>query len=195
MKMKAISILAAAVLTATPACATAAGPVGGQFEMFDVGVQGNRIVGRYLEDQGSGPVRRCSFTFAGTLRPDGRATVAARGNGSPTLSGTLSLRNDELTLSLPQVNQVGGCSVPRGESLSGSRTLTSPWIDLARVTVPRARFRAAPSAPPGARYVVQGDMVGILCRTSSAMLVEYASGEGKPSRGWIGAAEARSIAP
>lgn len=192
MKMKAISILAAAVLTATPACATAAGPVGGQFEMFDVGVQGNRIVGRYLEDQGSGPVRRCSFTFAGTLRPDGRATVAARGNGSPTLSGTLSLGNDELTLSLPQANQVGGCSVPRGESLSGSRTLTSPWIELARVTVPRARFRAA---PPGARYVVQGDMVRVLRRAGSAMLVEYALGEGKPSRGWIGAAEARSIAP
>lgn len=140
-------------------------------------------------------MRRCSFTFAGTLRPDGRATVTARGNDSPALSGTLSLRNDELTLSLPQVNSIGGCSVPSGEPICGSRTLTSLWIDLARVTVPRARFRAAPAAQPGARYVVQGDRVGVLRRASSAMLIEYASGEGKPTRGWIGAAKARSIAP
>lgn len=193
--MKAIFILAGATLLALPTYATAAGPTGGQFEMFDVGVQGNRIVGRYLEEQGSGPARRCSFTFAGTLRPDGRAAVAAHGVGSPPLSGTLSLKNDELTLYLPQVNQIGGCSVPRGEPLSGTRTLTSPWIDLVRVTVPRARFRAAPSAPPGARYVVQGDVVGVLRRTGSAMLVEYASGEGRPTRGWIATAETHSVAP
>jgi hypothetical protein len=192
--MKALLALTAVMLAALPTCASAAGPVGGQFEMFDVAVEGNRVTGRYLEEQGTGPVRRCSFTFAGTLRPDGHAAVTAHGAGSPPLSGTLSLRNDELTLSLPQVNRVGGCSVPQGEPLSGTRTLTSPWIGLAQVTVPRARFRAAPTAQPSSRYVVQGDMVGVLRRTGGAMLVEYASGEGRPTRGWIGTAEARSVA-
>ncbi|KQO08136.1 hypothetical protein [Sphingomonas sp. Leaf242] len=193
--MKALFALTAAMLAALPASASAAGPIGGQFEMFDVAVQGNRVIGRYLEEQGTGPGRRCSFTFAGTLRPDGHAAVTAHGIGSPPLSGTLSLRNDELTLSLPQVNRVGGCSVPQGEPMSGTRTLTSPWIGLAQVTVPRARFRAAPTAKPSPRYVVQGDLVGILRHTGGAMLVEYASGEGRPIRGWIGTGEARSVAP
>lgn len=195
--MKYMGAMLVAALT-VPGCATAAGPASGQFEMFDVAVQGNRIVGRYLEEQGNlgpdAPARTCSFTFSGTLRPDGRASVTAKGVGAPPASGTLSLRNDELTLDLPNVNRFGGCFVPQGEPLMGTRTSTAGWTDLARVTVPRARFRATPDGKPGARYVVRGDLVGVVRQSGNAMLVEYASGEGPTTRGWIGTAEARSIA-
>ena len=92
------------------------------------------------------------------------------------------------------MNRVAGCSVPQGEPPSGTRTLTSPWIGLPQVTVPRPRFRIAPTAQASSRYVVQRDIVGVLRRTGGAMLVEYASGEGQPTRGWIGTAEARSVA-
>jgi hypothetical protein len=183
----------AAALSMLPACAAAAGPVGGQFEMFDIAVDGDRVVGRYLEEQGAGPARACTFTFTGTLRPDGRAAVTARGSGGPPATGTLNLKGDELTLALPQVNGFDGCFVPRGEPLSGSRTSTAAWTDLARVTAPRARFRPAPSGKPGARYVVRGDVVGVLRKSGGALLVEYASGEGKPVQGWINGAEARRI--
>jgi hypothetical protein len=186
------TILAAAAIA--PGGASAAAPVGGQFEMFDVAVQGSRIVGRYLEEQGAGPARTCSFSFSGQLRPDGRATVTARGPGGKPAAGTLNLKSNELTLSLPSVNSFGGCSVPQGEALSGSRTLTANWIDLARVTAPRARFRTTPTAAPGPRYVVRGDLVGVLRRNGNVMLVQYAQGEGTPTQGWISAAEAQSIA-
>ena len=186
------TFLAAAVIA--PGCASAAGPVGGQFEMFDVAVQGNRIVGRYLEEQSTGPSRTCSFSFIGQLRSDGRASVTARDPGGKSASGTLSLKGDELTLSLPAVNTFGGCSAPPGEALSGSRTLTANWIDLARVTAPRARLRTTPTAKPGARYVVQGDLVGVLRRNGNALLVQYAQGEGKSTQGWISTTEAQSIA-
>lgn len=193
MKRFFCTILAAAAIT--PGCASAAGPVGGQFEMFDVAVQGNRVVGRYLEEQGAGPVRKCSFDFSGQLRPDGRATVTARGPGGKPVPGMLSLKNDELTLNMPAVNSFGGCSVPQGQPLSGSRTLTAGWVDLARVTAPRARFRTAPTAAPSPRYVVRGDLVGVLRRNGNAMLVQFAQGEGKPTQGWIGITEAQSIVP
>lgn len=190
--MKHSGMIIAAAVSLVTACGAAAQPVGGQFEMFDVAVNGNRIVGRYLEEQASGS-RTCSFTFSGTLRPDGRAAVTARGPGGPPAPGTLSLRGDELTLALPQVNGFNGCFVPRGEPLSGSRTSTAAWTDLARVTAPRARFRPAPNGKPSARYVVRGDVVGVLRRSGGAMLVEYASGEGRPVRGWIGGTEAQLI--
>lgn len=185
--------MTAAALTMTPACAAAAGPTGGQFEMFDIAVNGDRIVGRFLEEQGAGPARTCSFTFTGRLGADERAAVTARGLGGPPAAGTLSLRGDELTLSLPQVNRFGGCFLPQGAPLSGSRTSTAAWTDLARVTAPRARFRTSPSGKPGARYVVRGDVVGVLRQSSGALLVEYASGERAPVRGWINSADARSI--
>ncbi|MDJ0276751.1 hypothetical protein QLH51_08085 [Sphingomonas sp. 2R-10] len=191
--MKTAFRIAAAVLALAPGCATAAGPTGGQFEMFDMAVAGDRIVGRYLEVQGQGVTRTCTFSFSGTLRPDGRADVTARGPGGKQARGALSLRGDELRLDLPRVNDFGGCSVPSGEALQGSRTLTAAWIDLARITVPRARFRANPTGRMTPRFVVQGDLVGVLRRQGGAMLVEYASGEGKPVQGWIATSEARSI--
>ena len=107
----------------------------------------------------------------------------------------LNLKNDELTLNMPAVNSFGGCSVPQGEPLSGSRTLTAVWIDLARVTAPRARFRTTPTVAPSTRYVVRGDLVGVLRRNGHAMLVQFARGEGKPTQGWIDATEAQSVAP
>ncbi len=185
--------MAVFALSLAPPSATAAGPVGGQFEMFDVAVRGDRIIGHYLEEQGSGPVRRCAFAFTGTLRPDGRARIVARTTDGRTAPGRLTLRGDELALDLPGVNGFGGCSVPRGDWLSGSRTRRAPWTDLARVTAPRARFRPAPGGTPGARYVVRGDIVGVLRRTGAALLVEYAGGEGAPVRGWIAAGEAQSL--
>ncbi len=183
-----------AVAAITPGYASASALVGGQFEVFDVAVQGSRVVGRYLEEQGAGPVRTCSFDFSGQLRPDGRATVTARGRGGRPVSGVLNLKKDQLTLRMPGVNSFGGCSVPRGEPLSGSRTLTAAWIDLARVTVPRARFRPTPTAATSTRYVVRGDLVGVLRRNGNAMLVQFAQGAGTPTQGWIGVMEARSIA-
>ena len=191
--MKTIWCVAAALLAVVPGCATAAAPTGGQFEMFDVAVAGDRIVGRYLEEQGQGVTRTCTFSFSGTLRPDGRADVTARGPGGKPIRGAFSLRGEELRLDLPQVNDFDGCFVPRGEALQGSRTLSAAWIDLARITVPRARFRANPTGTMTPRYVVQGDLVGVLRRQGGALLVEYASGEGKPVRGWIAASEARSV--
>ncbi|MCC2978003.1 hypothetical protein LK533_15165 [Sphingomonas sp. PL-96] len=103
------------------------------------------------------------------------------------------MRDDELTLDVPDVNRFGGCFVPKGEALTGSRTLTAGWTDLAQVAVPRARFRASPTGRPGARYVVKGDLVGVIRQSGNAMLVEYASGEGPTTKGWIGTDEARSI--
>lgn len=105
------------------------------------------------------------------------------------MPGVLNLKNDELTLNMPAVNSFGGCSVPQGEPLWGSRTLTAVWIDLARVTAPRARVA------PSTRYVVRGDLVGVLRRNGHAMLVQFARGEGKPTQGWIDATEAQSVAP
>ncbi len=191
--MKTAFCIVAAALAVAPGCATAAGPIGGQFEMFDVAVAGDRIVGRYLEVQGQGVTRTCTFSFSGTLRPDGRADVTARGPGGKPIRGAFSLRGEELRLDLPRVNDFDGCTVPLGEALQGSRTLSAAWIDLARITVPRARFRANPTGKMTPRFVVQGDLVGVLRRQGGAMLVEYASGEGKPVQGWIAATEARSI--
>ena len=67
--MKALLAPTAAMLAALPICASAAGPVGGQFEMFDVAVEGTRVIGRYLKEQGTGPVRRRSSPLRARSAP------------------------------------------------------------------------------------------------------------------------------
>jgi len=67
MKRFFCTILAAEAII--PGCASAARPVGGQFEMFDVAVQGNRVVGRYLEEQGADRCGNVLSTSAGSFVP------------------------------------------------------------------------------------------------------------------------------
>jgi len=182
-----ISLLVIAATLAQPAPITS---LSGQYEMIALAVNGDRVAGQYQEEL-LGGVRRCEFTFSGRIGADRAGTISARWAGLPPKRGRIRLDGKTVVLTIPGFNQIGFCNAP-GEVVEADLDKRTSWTDLARVTAPRARFRPAAGAAPSARYVVKGDIVGVLRSAPTTLLVEFNGGKGV-TKGWVDRAELKSI--
>lgn len=182
-----IALLLVAATLAHPASATT---LSGQYEMIALAVNGDRVVGQYQEEL-LGGARRCAFTFSGRIGADQAGTISARWAGLPPKRGRVRLDGKTVVLTIPGFNRIGFCNAP-GEVVEADLDKRTAWTDLARVTAPRAQFRRAAGAAPSARYVVKGDVVGVLRSAPTTLLVEFSGSKGV-TKGWLNRAELKPI--
>ncbi|WP_260599781.1 hypothetical protein [Sphingomonas endolithica] len=195
----AIAVMLAACGCAQPADASAGALGSGFYEGFLLAVSpGGRVVGHFDMEQGMEVIKRCTFDFVGRASGN-QATI--RTIRTPSLNGRITADTaGDVTFSMAHVRDLPGCGlvVPPEAEAAGtqlSRIRPGNWTELARVTGARVAFKATPSGRARRRYVVKGDVVGILARRGNQLLIVYPSERDTWPQGWVSAADLAPLAP
>jgi hypothetical protein len=195
----ALAVMLAACGCAQPADASPAALGSGFYEGFVLAVSpGGRVVGHFDMEQGLGVIKRCTFDFVGQASGN-RATI--RTIRTPSLNGRITADTaGDVIFSMAHVRDLPGCGliVPPEAEAAGtqlSRIRPGNWTELARVTGARVAFKATPRGRAGRRYVVKGDVVGILARRGNQLQIVYPSERDTWPQGWVSAADLAPLAP
>lgn len=149
------------------------------------------VQGHYLELQGEGPSKRCSFFLAGPSS-SGRVRINSW-SAVGTMEGTLSTHGDDVLLSIQGGRDHDGCGMvllPLIDiSLPLSKVADGAWTQLRVVRDTRLFFHASPQASSKRQgYLVRGDVVGISQEVEGWALAEFVNRTtGRRTSGWLAA--------
>ncbi|CAN5286311.1 hypothetical protein BH11PSE10_BH11PSE10_04390 [soil metagenome] len=158
------------------------------------------VSGYYREEQGEGVVKRCTFSLAGQVGVGAPGKASLVSWSSTTLAGRLEAQKDAVSLAIPDGREHSGCALVLlpaiATGLSLDKSAPAGWIELRRISVPRANFfQDAAASKPMKAYVVAGDVVGVLAVQGELLQIDYVSRSGRKTSGWIKAAQADRLVP
>lgn len=165
--------------------------------LLAVSSSGN-ITGYYSESAEDNVKRTCAFSLVGhasAQQPD-----AITSWSSAVLPGHISTNAMGVTLTIPDGQTHAGCiNVLQPEIDTGlelETTQQTHWQTLVQAVSPRVYLSSTPDAATRRKaWIVKGDVVGVIRTQAGWTEIEFVSGAGKTTHGWVNSNEVQTLTP
>jgi hypothetical protein len=197
-----ILLLISTATICTPQGSQAAPPVtSGVYEQaFIAGDNAGSISGYISETAGQDVTETCRILFTGKIGPDGAVSLKTSDTVGQTGTGILKFSPGAVRIAVPDYRKFSGClmaglpELASGEDFSLTRSIA--WQKIRRVSGQKSYLYPFPGdGPLPHRYLVHGDLVGVMAVSDGWLNIEYISPSdiGKSVKGWIRSAETSGI--
>lgn len=187
------------VALAGAACAGTAVPAlrSGVYEGLALAVDPDgRVDGLFVQEQGEGVAKRCSFRLHGVLNPDGSLNIQSW-SGTARLPGDLRATRSGVLLRLPNAREHAGCGLVLPPEIDNrlelSRVEATRWLSLRVMLAEGVTLQDKPggAAMDGGR-MPKGTQVGVLQSLGAWLEVESLTDLHERARGWVRHADTSS---
>lgn len=156
------------------------------------------ITGYYSESAEDSVKRTCTFFLTGHV--SGQQPVTITSWSSAVRPGHIAANSTGVTLTIPDGQNHAGCmSVMMPEIATGlelETTQQTDWQTLMQVSSPRAYLSTTPDVATRRKaWIVKGDVVGVIQKQAGWTKVEFITGSGKRTLGWVSSAELQPFTP